>query len=199
MAARLALAAAAGLVVGALTESSVLHVPFSLEPLGNTAAPWVLLAFGMALTARRTDESLLLAVTTFIALVVGFYVTQVCRGWPASRHQIAFWIVASVIMGPVVGVAAGWLRRGGRMTAALAAGGLGGVLTGEAVYGLTGQRFSSPAEYWHVQFVLGVSVAVAATLWRSRRHLLDSVPALAVSLAACAVVGLGTVGAYNVV
>jgi len=34
-------------------------------------------------------------------------------------------------------------------------------------------------------------------LWRSRRHLRSSVPALVVSLAAGTVVGLATLGAYH--
>jgi hypothetical protein len=36
------------------------------------------------------------------------------------------------------------------------------------------------------------------TLWRSRRDLLGSVPALAASLAACTVVGLATLAVYQV-
>jgi hypothetical protein len=49
-----------------------------------------------------------------------------------------------------------------------------------------------------VQFVLGVGLAVGLTLWRSRRHLLGSAYALAVSLAAGTAVGLATLGAYHV-
>jgi hypothetical protein len=64
MAARLTLAIVIGLAAGAATEWSVPHLPFSLEPLGNTAAPWVLVAVAVALTARRMDESLMLAVVT---------------------------------------------------------------------------------------------------------------------------------------
>ncbi|MFZ0384812.1 MAG: DUF6518 family protein [Solirubrobacteraceae bacterium] len=195
---RLMLAIVIGLAVGALTEWSVPHLPFSLEPLGNTAGPWVLVAFAVALTARRMGEALMLAVVTLLALVVGFYVVEACRGWGVSRHQVELWSVASVVIGPLVGLAAGWFRHAGRRTAALGAGVLGGVLAGEAVWGLTGLRLSSPADYWHVQFVLGVGLAVGLTGWRSRRYLRASVPALAVSLAAGTVVGLATLGAYHV-
>jgi hypothetical protein len=184
MAARLALAAAVGLAVGAATEWSVLHLPFSLEPLSNTAAPWVLVAFAVALTARWMGESLVLAVVTLVALILGFYVAEALRGWAVSRHQVEFWCVTSVVAGPLVGLAAGWLRHAGRTAGALGAGVLGGLLAGGAVWGLTGLRFSSPADHWHVQFVLGVGLAVGLTLWRSRRSLRGSVSALAVSLAA---------------
>jgi hypothetical protein len=196
--ARLTLAAGVGLPAGALTEWSVPHLPFSVEPLGNSAAPWVLVAFVVALTARRTGESLVLAVVALVGLVLGFYLAEAYRGWPVSRHQVVFWSVASVVVGPLVGLAAGWLRHAGRTAGALGGGVIGGLLVGEAVYGLTKLKLSSPSGYWRVQFISGVGLAVGLTLWRSRRHRLGSVYAVATSLAACAVVGLCTLTAYQV-
>lgn len=186
-----------GLAGGALTEWSVLHLSFSLEPLSNTAAPWVIVAFAVALTARRTGESVVLAVVTLIALVLGFYVAEAMRGWGVSRHQVVFWSVAGVVVGPLVGLAAGWMRHAGRTMGAVGAGVIGGLLAGEAVYGLRELKITTAADYWHVQFALGVALAVGLTLWRSRRHLLGSAPALAASLAACTVVGLGTLAVYQ--
>jgi hypothetical protein len=186
------------LAAGGATEWSVPHLPFSLEPLGNTAAPWVLVAFAVALTARGTRESLMLAVVALLAMVLGFYVVEAQRGWGVSHHQVALWTVASVLIGPAVGLAADWLRRGGRLRAAVAAGAPGGVLAGEARDGLTRLRFASPAEYWHVQFALGVGLTVVLALWCARRDLRGSAAALAVSLTACAVVGLATIAAYRV-
>jgi hypothetical protein len=197
MAARLGLAVVVGLAIGAATEWSVPHLPFSLEPLGNTAAPWILVACAVALTAHRIGESLMLAVVTLVALVLGFYVAEACRGWPVSRHQVEFWFAASVAIGPLVGLAAAWVRHAERTTAALGAGVLGGLLAGEAVDGLTRLKLSSPARYWHVQFALGVGLAVGLTLWRSRRRLLGSLPSLAVSLATCITIGLSALVIYQ--
>jgi hypothetical protein len=151
----------------------------------------------VALTARRMEEALVLAVVTLLALVLGFYVAEAIRGWPVSRHQVVFWFLAAFVAGPLVGLAAGWLRHGGRIAGALGAGALGGVLVGEAVYGIRKLRFSSPAGYWHVQLVVGIGLAAGLTLWRCRRHPLGSVPALAISALACAVVGLATLVAYQ--
>jgi hypothetical protein len=195
---RLTLAAAVGLAVGALTLWSVLHLPFSLEPLSNTAAPWVLVAFAVALTARGIGESLVLAIVTLLALVLGFYVAEAIRGWPVSRHQIEFWSATSVLVGPLVGLAAGWLRHAGHRARALGAGVLGGLLAGEAVYGLIALKFSSPADYWYVQFVLGAALALGLPLWGCRHRWRDSVPAVTVSVAASAVVALGTIAAYQI-
>jgi Family of unknown function (DUF6518) len=196
--ARLTLAVVVGFVAGAVTEWSVPHLSFTLGPLSNTAAPWVLVAFVVALTARRMEEALVLAVVTFLGLVLGFYVAEAIRGWPVSRHQVVFWLAASFAAGPLVGLAAGWLRHAGRMAGAFGAGVIGGLLAGEAVYGLRELQFSSAAGYWHVQFVLGIGLAVGLTLWRWRRDLLGSVPALIASLAACAVLGLATFAVYQV-
>lgn len=198
MAARLTLAAALGLAAGALTQWSVVHLPASLEPLSNTAAPWVLIAFAVALTGRGMGESLVLAVVTLITLVLGFYVAQEIRGWAVSLHQVEFWSVTSVVMGPLIGLAASWVRDAGSVAGAIGAGVVGGLLVGEAVHGLTALRFTSSPGYWDVQFILGVVLALVATLWRSRRRLLASVPAVTLSMAACAIVGLGTLAAYQV-
>jgi hypothetical protein len=195
----LILAAAVGFAAGALTGWSVPHLPFYLEPLGNTAAPWVLVAFAVALGGRRVRESLVLAVVTLFTLVLGFYAAEALHGWPVSGHQVGLWSVACVVVGPVVGLAAGWFRHAGRTWRALGAGVLGGLLAGEAIYGHTALRFSSPADYWYVQFFVGVGLAVGLTLWRSCRDLLGTVQALAVSLAGCAMVGLGAIVAFQAI
>jgi hypothetical protein len=198
LAARLTLATALGLLAGAMTEWSVLHLPASLEPLPNTAAPWVLVAFAVALTGRSIGESLVLAVVTLVALTLGFYAGEALRGWSVSRHQVEFWSATSVAVGPLVGLAAGWFRHAGRAAGALGAGVIGGLLAGEAVYGLTSYRYSSPADYWRAQFVLGVGLAIGLTLWRFRGRRLGIVAALTTSLTACAIVGLATLAAYQV-
>jgi Family of unknown function (DUF6518) len=191
-ASRLALALIAGLAAGAVTEALVLRVSFDLVPLTNTAAPWVLVAFVVALTARRIDEAVILAVVTLLALVLGFYLAQATRGWAVSRHQIAFWLLASFVAGPLVGLAAGWLRHGGPVVGGIGAGIVGGVLVGEAVHGIRDLTYSSPHTYWRVQLALGIALTVGLTLWRCRRDLLAAAPALAAALASCAAVGIAT-------
>ena len=191
-------------MTGAATEWSTLRVPDALQPLTNAAAPWVLVAFAVALCARWSGEALVLAVTVFVAEVLAFYLGEALRGWTVSGHQLAFWSVCSLIVGPVVGLAAGWLRHSGRREAALGAGIVGGLLVGEAVNGLTALRFSSPAGWWQIQIVVGLALALVPVLWRTRGpwrtrgHRLAGALVIAVSLAACAVVGLVTLAVYRV-
>jgi Family of unknown function (DUF6518) len=195
---RFAIAVTIGLAGGALTQWSILHLPYTLEPLSNSAAPWVVVAFALALSARSIGESLLLAVTSLIALVMGFYLAEALRGWPVSQHQVEFWIVTSVLMGPLIGLAAGWFRRAGRTAGALGAGILGGLLVGEAAHGLIALALSSATRYWDVQIAVGVVVSIGLTLWRFRGLRRGRIPALGVSVAACTLVGLGTLIAYQV-
>jgi hypothetical protein len=194
---RISLAVIVGLAAGALTEALVLRVSFSLVPLTDTAAPWVLVAFALALTGRRRGEALILAVAALLALVLGFYLAQATRGWEVSRHQVGFWFLACFVAGPLVGLAADWSRRGGAIAGAIGAGIVGGVLVGEAVHGIRDFTYSSPHAYWRVQLVLGLALAVGPPLWRCRRHLLGSLPSLAAALSTCAAIGLATLIAYQ--
>jgi hypothetical protein len=195
---RLLAAAVIGLLAGAITEGLVLRITYSLLPLTNTAAPWVLIAFAIALTARRLDEAITLAVVTLLGLVVGFYLAQATRGWEVSHHQLAFWFVASFVAGPLIGLGADRLRRGSAVEAGAGAGILGGVLVGEAVYGIRKLTYSSPHPYWRVQLVLGIVLAVGMTLWRCRERLAAAAPPLAAALASTALFGALTLAAYLV-
>jgi hypothetical protein len=196
---RFVLAVVLGLAVGAWTEWEVLRISFALEPLTNTAAPWVLLAFLVALAARRVEEAVVLAVVTLLALVLGFYFAQASRGWEVSHHQLAFWLIASFVAGPLVGLAAGWLRHGGAVLGGVGAGIVAGIFVGEAAYGIRKLTYSSPHPYWRVQIGFGIAIAVALPLWRCRRDLPAAVPAIAASLVTCAAIGAATLAAYLVV
>jgi type III secretory pathway component EscT len=85
-------------------------LPFELTPLSNAASPWILFAFAAALIARQIRHAVVLSITAQITLVTGFYAAQATRGWPVDGHQIASWCVTTIVVGPLIGLAAGWLR-----------------------------------------------------------------------------------------
>jgi hypothetical protein len=183
--------AAVGLVVGAATERAQSLLPWSTSALANSAGSWVVVAFLVALTARNLPEAAARGTVSLVGLVAGFYMAQSFRGIAVSPHTIVFWTAAAAAVGPLVGVAAGAVRRGRPITAALGAGILGGLLIGESLYGLHYIASSTSSGYWHVQLVVGVGAASALAWWRSR-HLLAVVP----SGLACMATAALTLGAY---
>ena len=187
----------AGIVGGALTEGLVLRVSHQLEPLTQTAAPWVIVVSAVALLARNIREAVVLSVITFLALVLGFYLAQETRGWSVSHHQAAFWFAASFVAGPLIGLAVGWLRYSSRLLGGVGAGLIGGIFVGEAIYGLRERSLSTSAAYWHVQIVVGVVLWVGAVLWACRRRLSRSASAFAASMGSAAVFALATYLAYK--
>jgi hypothetical protein len=194
---RLSVAVGGGAFVGAVTEWSVLHVPFALLPLSNSAAPWILFASVVALTARCVRESLVLAILTLLALIAGFYLAQTTRGWTLSAHQLAFWCATTVIVGPLIGVAVGWVRHATHARRAVGGGVLGGLLAGEAVHGLQQPAFLSPHEYWQAQLAIGVALTLVLTVSRLVGRWRDRVPILGLSTTAFALAAMVTFAAYQ--
>jgi uncharacterized membrane protein len=183
--------AAVGLTLGAVTERAQSLLPWSTSALANSAGSWVLVTFAVALTARNLCDAAARGTIGLVGLVAGFYIAQSLRGMPVAPRTILFWTAAGIVLGPLVGVAAGAVRRGRPVAAALGAGVLGGLLVGEALYGLHYIAASTSAEYWHAQLAVGVVSASGLAWWRSR-HLLAVVP----SGVACAVTAALTVSAY---
>jgi hypothetical protein len=198
MTVQLGLALVSGLLIGALTEWLVLRVSFVLMPLSNSAAPWIIVAFLVALSARSVRQSLGLAVVTLVAAVVGFYLGQGVRGWAVSGHQLAFWCAVAVVAGPVIGLSAGWLRHLNGIWGAAGGGVLGGLLIGEALHGLSQPAFLTPHDYWHVQLLLGGGLVVVLAAWNFRDQRHRRVLLSIVSIAACAAVALATAAVYRV-
>ncbi|HWG14923.1 MAG TPA: DUF6518 family protein, partial [Streptosporangiaceae bacterium] len=102
----------------------------------------------LALLATGTARAALWGLLGLAGLVGGYYLTAISRHVPESPASIRFWMLAAVIIGPLVGVAASWVRRGSLVTAALGAGAAAGLLGGESVYGLTAVAGSTSSLYW---------------------------------------------------
>lgn len=55
-------------------------------------------------------------------LVLGYYGTASARGFAVSSSSVLFWTAVALLLGPVVGLAAGWTRHGGLLQAAALSG-----------------------------------------------------------------------------
>jgi hypothetical protein len=202
--AALGTAVAGGLVVGAVTSVGQGILPFDLAPLANSATPWCLAAFALVLigAARHTGEDRAFAgvpiaspVAGFLALLAmlaGYDLLTVVRGFAISGSMAVFWGAAALVAGPALGVGAAWYRGTHPHRRAAAVALIAGITIGEAAYGLTVISGSTSGTYWTAQAALG-AVAVVATITGLRR----APAAAAVCVALTAVVAVAFLVAYS--
>jgi Family of unknown function (DUF6518) len=169
-----------GLALGALTDWSQSRLPWYAGSLANSAGSWVLVAFLAGLAASRIRRSIVYGGVSMVGLVIGYYITAASRGIPVAPAVVIFWTMAAVVFGPLVGLAAGWVRHGEPIRMGAGAGILAGILAGESVYALRYLSASTSTAYWTIQLLLGVTLGVALACRGSRR-----VSSLFVSALAC--------------
>jgi hypothetical protein len=162
-------ALAVGLALGGLTDEGQHWLPWAASSLANSGGSWVLVSFVVALAAGTVGRAVVRGGAALVGLVIGYYVVAALRGVPVGASSVEFWVVAALVIGPLVGLAAGWVRHGQPSQVAVGAGTVGGLLVGEAAYSLRFLSGSTSATYWSAQFVLGLSLMLALLVWRARR------------------------------
>lgn len=153
-----ALAAGGGLLVGAVTAYAQGSLPDDVSSLANSCGPWVLAAFLLALPSPRAAVAAVGGAVALAAMTWGYYAADLYRGYPASSAHVLFWLAAAAAIGPVAGASAFWLRTRTPRLAALGAGGLAGLLVGEAGYGLTYIADTTSPVFWTLEMLLGVAL-----------------------------------------
>lgn len=156
--------AAAG---GALTAFAQGWLPDEVGSLANSAGTWALVAFALALLAPRAPLAAGCAALALVALVLGYYVTNELRSFPASPRTVVFWLLAATFVGPVLGLAAYGVRRAAPLYAAVAAGVVAGVLLGEGVYGLRVIADTTYPPFWWAE--IGAAALLLVVVWVVRR------------------------------
>lgn len=159
--------AVVSLLLGGLTSLAQGFLPDPVRPFANSASGWtVLTALIVWLARERTGTSAVLGGASFVALVLGYTMVSELRG---LHYDPVLFGVVGVLVGPLVGVAASWLRRTG-WQAALGAAALAGVALGECVYGLVVVSDTTGWFYWSLIGAVGVALLVV-TLARRAAHL----------------------------
>lgn len=161
------LAVVVGLGLGAVTAWAQGWLPDTLGSLANSAGPWGLVAFLLALLAGRPWVAVLVGAGTLAALLAGYVLAAAVRGDASSDALILFWGLAAVTVGPVLGLAAYAARRGPPLWAALGVATMTGVLVGEGAYGLLTVADTTEPLYWTVEAFVGLLLLV---LWLARRR-----------------------------
>ncbi len=177
--ARLAVVLAASVILGGATSLAQLLLPALLAPLGNSAGAWTLLAVLLLVAlGERTAVSAFAGAGAFVGLVLGYQVVSGLRGFPTSEE---LFLIAGVVVGPFVGVAASWLRSHG-VRAALGAGLLAGIWLGEGIYGLTVVAATTSPVVWMVE-VAGALVLLGVVTTRALTRGLDRGIAIGLAVA----------------
>ena len=154
--ARAALVGLLGLTLGVLTAYGQAWLPQELGSLANSSGSWASLAFLLALFGTNHRIAGMLGFLAFITLLGEYVLGAEFRGDPSSSSLIAFWGLAAVVAGPVLGLGAHWLKTDRGYLAAVGIGVMCGVLIGEGVYGLTFIADTTYPPYWWGEIAVGV-------------------------------------------
>jgi hypothetical protein len=183
----------ASLVIGALTRLGELVLPDAVESAANSTAPWALATFAMVAACRfGIRGSVALGAASFVAMDLSFYAAFVVSGAYYPRSFLLFWVVVAFVAGPLVAIAATWLRRGGPR-GAVAVGSMPAILLGEGAY--IAIRLPDDSRVYPALLVVGGLVLLGALLVARRPRPVAAVAAVAVSLGGATVFAV----AYNLV
>lgn len=151
------------LLLGGATSFAQTVLPDALRPFANSASGWTLLtALAVAGCRARTLPSAVFGAASFVSLVLGYQVVSTLRGFPTSE---TLFLIAGLVVGPFVGAAAAWLRRGGVRTA-LACGALAGIAIGESAFGLLVVSATTGWFSWTLIGVAGLGLLAHTVLRR---------------------------------
>lgn len=165
----LVVAAVCGTLLGVATAYGQALLPTALASLANSAGPWALVAFLLAMTASRKSVAAGVGVLSLATSLGGYVLGAALRGYPSSTGLLVFWGMAAILVGPVLGLAGCAARGGSPVAAALGAGAMSGVLVGEGVYGLNYIADTTYPPYWYGSAVVGVALLTWVAVWRLRR------------------------------
>jgi hypothetical protein len=126
-----------GVANGLLTLLAFGTLGAGWNTLGNSGAIWLLVAFGVGALLPTTGLAIAGATASLVGSVVWFYMAaHYLVGVPVSSAGIAIWLVASVMGGPLYGLAGHWWRVGPGMRHVVGLALMGGVFIAEGIFTL---------------------------------------------------------------
>ena len=196
-----ALTAAVGLLgpaLGVLTAYGQEWLPPAVGPLANSSGSWALAAFLLALFATGPRVAAACGALALLALLAGYVLGAGLRGYPSGSTLVVFWGLVGVFVGPFLGLSAHWVRSGRRTLAALGAGGMGGVLVGEGIYGLAYVADTTYPPYWWGEIAVGAALLCAIAVRRLRNWRPVALSVLVGLLVAAAFIGVYSGGLVSI-
>jgi hypothetical protein len=154
----LALSAMGGATFGGLTQLGQSFLPDWLRSVANSAAPWVVLAFGFALLSRALWAACASGFLTLASLELGYVAMAAVRGYPSAVTTVSFWLLAAVVFGPPVGLGAYLLRIRAARWGAAGGGLLAGIVSGEGLSSYLRVRDTTTPGYWVAEMLVGLAL-----------------------------------------
>jgi hypothetical protein len=179
-----AIALLGALLVGGLTSFAQKYLPPAVNSLSNSAGGWTAFTFLLIWLSRaRPLLAGILGIVAFEALTEAYGLVTGWRGYAATPPFGSIWSLVGLLAGPVLGVAASFVRYASPLWRVLGVAVLAAVLVGEGVHGLVALLDTTSPLYWWVEVVAGVGFLVAALIVNRLR------PARTVLAVAIAAVG----------
>lgn len=182
---RFAMVAIGGLAVGVATSYLQGVLPGASNTLANSGAVWSAVGFGLVVAAAlRSWPASVAGGIALLGEVAGYYViASPLRGFASSTSERVIWVAAAVVIGPVVGWAAGWWSadRSWRRLAAAAA--MVGIVIGEGLHGLL--RIDGGGPQWWLEVLAGSAIGAIALIRYGRtapQRVFGGLGALAVAI-----------------
>lgn len=153
------LAIGAGLAVGALTAYGQGWLADDLGSLANSAGPWAITAFVVAMLAPGAISGAVWAAIALGFCEVGYVLAVEVRGAANATSTVVFWLTAAALAGPPLGVAGAWTPDTSRWyRASTGPAVLAGVLIGEGITAFVTVRETTNATYWVFESAVGAVV-----------------------------------------
>jgi Family of unknown function (DUF6518) len=164
-------------LVGQLTPIGERILPESLSSMANSSGPWAMIVITSVYFSRLTGwRGALLAAAAFVVMDGCFYAVFDLLGGYYPRHYLTFWVIVGLVIGPLVGLCASWLRSSRPRLQEIAVAAPSAILVGEGIFMLV--RLPGVSVVYSVaSIVVGVLLFVALAALFLRRP-----PRIAISL-----------------
>jgi hypothetical protein len=156
-------------VTGALTSFGQTYLPDELRSLANASGPWFVVVMGALVVAHpRPVLAIILGVLALIVMNEAYGVVSRWRGFSYGGGLSSMWNQIALLVGPVAGIAATWLRSSQPVLIALGASAPAAVLIGEGLFGLTVVNDTTSPVFWTIELAAGIGVVVVTAVTRLR-------------------------------
>lgn len=156
-------------VTGGLTSVGQQYLPHELRSLANASGTWFAVVMGALVVARpRPVLAIILGVLGLIVMNEAYGVVSRWRGFYYGGSLSSMWNQIALLVGPVAGIAATWLRSPRPILVAVGASAPAAVLIGEGLFGLTVVSDTTSPVFWTIELAAGIGVVVVTAATRLR-------------------------------